>query len=110
MNTKNYYWEFNTNKNIYELYYTRFFKRDLIATIKNNALSQEPILLGDYKCVFGRMLNFNCIDLKSTSIEEAKNEVEILIVHGLNKKNDILHYDIQVNEMIIKDFKGEKNE
>lgn len=110
MNTKNYYWEFNTNKNIYELYYTRFFKRDLIATIKNNALSQEPILSGDYKCVFGRMLNFNCIDLKSTSIEEAQNEVEALIVHGLNKKNDILYYDIQVNEMVIKDFKEEKNE
>lgn len=108
MNAKNHYWEFNTKENTYELYYTRFFKRELIATIKNNALSQEPILSGDYECVFGRMLNFNCIDLKSTSIEEAKNEAEALIVCGLNKKNEILHYGIQVNEMVIEDFKGEK--
>lgn len=108
MNAKNHYWEFNTKENTYELYYTRFFKRELIATIKNNALSQEPILSGDYECVFGRILNFNCVNLKSTSIEEAQNEVEVLIVHGLNKKNDILYYDIQVNEMVIKDFKKEK--
>lgn len=108
MNAKKHYWEFNTKENAYELYYTRFFKRELIATIKNNALSQEPILSGDYECVFGRMLNFNCVDLKSTSIEEAQNEVEALIVHGLNKKNEILHDDIQVNEMVIEDFKREK--
>lgn len=106
MNEKNYYWEFNKEKDTYELYYKRFYEREIIATIKCSALPGEPILPGEYRCVFGARLNYSYEYLKSTSIEEAKKESEALIVQMLNKKIDFLYYEIEVTEMVKEDFKG----
>ncbi len=106
MNEKNYCWEFNEKEDTYQLYYKRFYEREIIATIKCSASPGEPILPGDYRCVFGARLNYSYEYLKSTSIEEAKKESEALIVQMLNKKIDFLYYEIEVTEMVKEDFKG----
>ena len=99
MNEKEKYWKYREAEDVYELYYIEYYKPELIATIEEN-------FGGGYAYDFHDKFDADCGYLNATTIEEAKEEVEGIIVCNLEDKIERLHNYIKHLKEVLKDFEG----
>ena len=102
MNSDDKYWEYNKSDDTYELYYVEYYEPELIATI-------EKGFGDDYAYDFHDKFDSDCGYLNATTIEEAKKEVEEIIVCNLEDKIECLRNYIGHLKEVIKDFEGDEN-
>lgn len=103
MISKNKYW-FPDEDGTYALFYTWFYEPEVIAKI-----SKDPET-DDYICEYFGKLGDDWDYLLASTIEEAMEEVEDLIVFELSNKIDDMYDEIELLERTIKDFEGEDDE
>lgn len=84
---------------MYELYYTEYYKPELIVTI-------EEGFGGDYAYDFHDKFDADCGYLNATTIEEDKEEVEGIIVCNLEDIIERLRNYIEYLKEVLKDFEG----
>lgn len=102
MNADDKYWKYNEAEDVYELYYVEYYEPELIVTIKKN-------FGGDYVYDFHDKFDGDCGYLNATTIEDAKEEVEEIIVCNLEDKIERLRNYFEHLKEVLKDFEGGKN-
>lgn len=102
MSKKEKYWEYYETADICELHYAEYYDPELIATI-------EKGFDGDYAYNFYDKFDDDCGYLNATTIEDAKKEVEEIIVCNLEDKIERLSNYIEHLKEVIKDFEGDEN-
>lgn len=96
------YWEYDDVEDKHNLYYIEFYEPELIATIERDSD-------GDYGCDFHDKFGDDYEYLSATTIEDAKEEVEEIIVCNLEDKIEDLHNYIEHLKKVLKDFEGDEN-
>lgn len=99
MSEKEKYWEYSKAEDVYELYYAEYYDPELIVTIEKDCG-------GDYAYNFHDKFDDDCGYLNATTIEDAKKEVEEIIVCNLEDKIERLRNYIEHLKEVIKDFEG----
>lgn len=104
MSEKEKYWEYSEAEDAYELYYAEYYDPELIVTIEKDKDSDS-----DYFFDFHDKFDADCGYLNAATIEDAKKEVEEIIVCDLEDKIERLRNYIEHLKEVIKDFEGDEN-
>ena len=102
MNADDKYWKYNEAEDVYELYYVEYYEPELIVTIEKN-------FGGDYVYDFHDKFDADCVYLNATTIEDAKEEVEEIIVCNLEDKIERLRNYFEHLKEVLKDFEGDED-
>ncbi|RGJ66538.1 hypothetical protein DXD51_10465 [Eubacterium sp. TM05-53] len=108
MSAKKYHWMFSDLKysNNLNLYCDMFCKGEKpFACIRRNPFRAGGRDTKPYICTFCEKLQFETKFLKSTTLQDAKKEVEALVIERLAKRIISLRNEIEETEMVIEDFR-----
>lgn len=105
MSSKNYRWMFSDlaySRNL-DLYHNNF-KKGKIASIRRNPYWDLNRNVKPYFCAFFDKPKYEFKDLKSTTLQDAKKEAEVLVIERLAEQIISLRNEIEEVEMLIEDF------